>query len=321
MRPGDAVEPCPGMPRSVTIAICTWNRASLLQRTLDSMTSLQIPRGIEWEIVVVDNASTDATPDVIAQAATKLPVHGVHEPRQGHSFARNTAVAAARGELLVWTDDDVRVERDWISEFLQGAAAEPRTQFWGGTVLPDFESPPPRWVDENWEISSRIYALRDWKGIVPQVDLKHLPFGANFAIRTAAQRSYGFDPNFGRKGTGMRGFDEVDVFRRMLDAGEIGTWRVAAKLHHFIPTSRLTLDYVRRYYVGQGETLVVRGESREPTADLKRRERSQRFWYRTKRSLGFSSRSWMPCLIEASRVAGQLSARAKQKNASDSETA
>lgn len=302
----------PGMPRSVSITICTWNRADLLARTLQSMTLLNVPNGLDWEIVVVDNNSTDQTKQVIEQAAKVLPVRRVHEPQQGHSFARNTAVAAARGELLIWTDDDVRVEPDWMWEFLKAAAAEPMTKFWGGTVLPDFESKPPAWVHENWEISSRIYALRDWKGAVPVVDLKHLPFGANFAIRTDAQRRYGFDVNFGRKGSEMRGFDEVDVFRRMLDAGEVGTWWVPARLHHFIPTSRLTLDYVKRYYVGQGETLVVRGASHEPESQLKRRERSQRFWYRVKRMLGFQSKSWMPCLIEASRVQGQLAARAKQ---------
>lgn len=303
-------------PKLVSIAICTWNRAALLERTLVSLESLEIPDGVDWEVVVVDNASTDSTGDVIERFAKRLPLRGVRELRQGHSYARNAAVAAIGGDLLVWTDDDVTVERDWIAQYVEAATTQPDVSFWGGTVVPDFQTPPPRWVLENWEVSSRIYALRDWQGRVPAVDLKHLPFGANFAIRSDMQQRYGFDPEFGRKGTGMRGFDEVDVFRRMLDAGVQGRWWIAAKLHHFIPTSRLTLDYLQRYYVGQGETLVVRGESHESLDVLRRRERSQRFWYRVHRALGRSSRHWLPNLIEASRVEGQLAARRRNAAAS-----
>lgn len=296
---------------SVSIAICTWNRCELLGKTLDTLCRLQIPEDLKWEVVVVNNASTDATASVIDSFRDRLPVVRIDESRQGHSNARNAAVAAVQGDLLLWTDDDVRVESDWLLQYVQAAKRQPEVGFWGGTILPDFESKPPRWVHENWEMASRIYALRDWKGELPVVDAKHLPFGANFAIRTTLQRQYGFDANFGRKGEGMRGFDEVDVFRRMLASGIKGAWCPESRVHHFIPTQRLSLEYVRRYYEGQGETLVVRGESNDSVDQLRRRMREQRFWYRVKRVFG-SSRSWMPCLIEASRLQGQLKARSHQ---------
>ncbi|MCA9104715.1 MAG: glycosyltransferase family 2 protein [Planctomycetales bacterium] len=297
--------------RKVSIAICTWNRCRLLEKTLDTLTRLQVPAEVDWEVIVVNNASTDATPTVIDSFVDRLPVRRVDELQQGHSHARNAAVANISGDLLLWTDDDVRVEPNWLAAYVAAANQQTDVGFWGGTIEPDFESEPPRWVMENWEMSSRIYALRDWRGEVPSVDLKHLPFGANFAIRATHQRSYGFDVNFGRKGEGMRGFDEVDVFRRMLDAGVRGAWVPAARVHHHIPTDRLTLDYVRRYYEGQGETLVVRGESHGSDAELTRRMKNQEFWFRVKRWFG-SSRSWIPCLIEAARLRGQLKARGQK---------
>lgn len=292
----------------VSIAICTWNRCELLRETLETLCRLEIPSGLEWEVVVVNNASTDSTPDVIDSFVGRIPIRRIDELQQGHSHARNAAVAAVRGDLLLWTDDDVRVEKDWLAQFVLAANAQSHVGFWGGTIFPNFESTPPRWVHENWEMASRIYALRDWKGNIPVVDLKHLPFGANFAIRTHLQREYGFDANFGRKGEGMRGFDEVDVFRRMLSAGIQGGWATAAKVHHFIPTERLSLEYVRRYYEGQGETLVVRGQSNDSVAELRKRMNRQQFWFKVKR-LYASSNSWMPCFIEASRLRGQLKAR------------
>lgn len=293
----------------VSVAICTWNRACLLERTLGSFRDLQVPEGLEWELVVVDNASTDSTAQVIEQASSCLPVRRVYEPQQGHSRARNAAIDAVRGELMLWTDDDVRVDSQWLQSLVSASERQPEVAFWGGTILPEFETEPPRWVAENWEMASNIYALRDWKAPVERVEVSRMPFGANFAIRSEAQRRFRYDVEFGRKGHGMRGFDEVDVFRRMLDAGLEGAWCVEAKVHHFIPRDRLNLEYVRRYFQGQGETLVVRGESQQSDWTLRRRERLHRFWYAMRRWWRPSC-EWMPHLIEASRVAGQLRARA-----------
>ncbi len=95
----------------VETAICTWNRASLLDRTLAEFRLLEIPHGVEWEVMVVNNQCSDSTDAVIARHAAHLPIRRLVEPRPGLSHSRNCAVAAARGDLLVWTDDDVLVDR------------------------------------------------------------------------------------------------------------------------------------------------------------------------------------------------------------------
>ena len=130
----------------VTVAICTWNRARLLEQTLEGLRGLQVPAGTDWELLVVDNNSTDDTADVLRHFEGRLPLTAIPETRQGHSHARNAAVVRARGELLLWTDDDVIVDPGWIAAYVSAAAAWPEAAFFGGTVEPWFATAPPDWL-------------------------------------------------------------------------------------------------------------------------------------------------------------------------------
>src|SRR4051812_4932182 len=109
----------------VTVAICTWNRSALLDRTLTSMRHLVIPEGVEWEILVVNNNCTDDTDDVLSRHFAGLPLRRVFEPRQGLSNARNAAIDVAAGELICWTDDDVLVDPGWLSAYVEAASRWP----------------------------------------------------------------------------------------------------------------------------------------------------------------------------------------------------
>src|SRR5204862_6920845 len=122
---GDAVGGHPAMPVSVSVVICTWNRAGLLDQTLARMRELHVPAGLAWELLVVNNNCTDDTDAVVARHAPHLPLRVVHEPKQGHSNARNRGVAEARGELVLWTDDDVQVDPGWLAALADGAARHP----------------------------------------------------------------------------------------------------------------------------------------------------------------------------------------------------
>ena len=140
----------------ITVEICTWNRAALLDRTLDCMRQLHVPDGAEWELLIVNNNCSDDTDSVLSRYGEFLPIRRVFEPRQGTCHARNTAVREARGELLVQTDDDVLVDRAWLQEYCAAATRFPEAAFFGGTIEPWFESSPPR-AGSN-EISRR------WRG-------------------------------------------------------------------------------------------------------------------------------------------------------------
>ena len=115
----------PSTPVSVTVAICTWNRAPLLDRTLVEMRKLRIPPGVEWELLVMNNNCTDNTDQVIARHADHLPIRRLFEPKQGLSNARNCTVRAAEGEFLLWTDDDVLVDPKWLESYVDAVQRWP----------------------------------------------------------------------------------------------------------------------------------------------------------------------------------------------------
>lgn len=237
----------------VTVAICTWNRARLLEQTLEGLRGLQIPAGIDWELLVVDNNSTDDTADVLRRFEDRLPLTAIAESRQGHSHARNAAVARARGELLLWTDDDVIVDPGWIAAHVAAAAAWPEAVFFGGTVDPWFEVAPPGWLARHLgqlsvyvitQRDSEVRPLRADEGIV----------GANMAFRTGILRSFPFNPQLGRVKDGLVGGDDTELVSRVRASGGRGIWVGPARVRHYIPADRLTRRYIRRWYVDAGRT-------------------------------------------------------------------
>jgi glucosyl-dolichyl phosphate glucuronosyltransferase len=99
----------------ITVAICTLNRAESLRRTLESLAAMRVPGELDWELVIINNGCTDHTDDVIKTFAGRLPIQREFEPQHGHSRARNHAVDIAKGDYIVWTDDDVIVDpRDLV---------------------------------------------------------------------------------------------------------------------------------------------------------------------------------------------------------------
>src|SRR5689334_10974234 len=98
------------------------------------MKNLQIPTGVEWEVLVVNNNSTDNTDEVIGRHTTSLPLRRLHEPRQGQSNARNHALTEAAGELILWTDDDVLLGPEWIAQYVRAAMLHPKAAYFGGPI-------------------------------------------------------------------------------------------------------------------------------------------------------------------------------------------
>ncbi len=169
--------------KEVTVAICTWNRAELLDQTLTRMHTLRIPADLEWELLVVNNNCSDNTDAVIAIHQGVLPVRRVFETKPGLSNARNCAAAAARGDLIVWTDDDVLVDEGWLTAVVGAARRYPHAAAFGGPIEPWFPVRP----DPDYLVA--FASLRDGfcgldhdlpEGILPA---DRLIFGANMAFR------------------------------------------------------------------------------------------------------------------------------------------
>lgn len=242
----------------VTIAICTWNRATLLDRTLSGMEELLVPDGTEFEVVVVNNCSTDGTDSVLATFQRRLPLVRVFESRLGHTYARNAAMEQARGELILWTDDDVLVARDWLLEYIRAAESECDVSFFGGPIEPDFEVEPPMWLRDVWEEVSGLYAIRELGDEPFWFNNERVPFGANFAIRGDIQRAHRYDTRLGRRGNDLGAADETTLLRTLLAEGHRGLWVPAARVKHFIPKERLGRQYLQENFFHQGRVATIK---------------------------------------------------------------
>lgn len=236
----------------ITVAICTWNRQELLDRTLLSLLGLELPDRLDWELLVVNNNCTDGTDAVIARYAERLPLRRVFVATPGLSNARNAALAEAAGDYLVWTDDDVQVEPGWLAAYARAFQRWPEAAVFGGPITPWFEGSPPAWLVAVWPRVANAYATRDLGPVEIPLDAQHLPFGANYAVRLPDHRRYLYDPELGRKGKQMVGGEETTLILAMLAAGSQGRWVPAARVRHFIPRARQNREYLRRYFYGQG---------------------------------------------------------------------
>jgi glucosyl-dolichyl phosphate glucuronosyltransferase len=236
----------------ITVGICTWNRANLLNQTLSRMISLRIPYGVMWELLVVNNNSTDHTESVLKDYVDRLPLRRLFEASPGKSNALNLAVREAQGDLIVWTDDDVLVDPDWLAAYATAAAEWPEAAFFGGPIEPWFDGEPPEWLKQTFSKIETAYAALN---LGPQPRLlaeEKLPFGANLAIRTVVQQKYQYNPKLGpMPNSSLRG-EETSMLQQMVHDGLEGRWIPTAKVRHFVPRERQKVPYLRQYYHGLG---------------------------------------------------------------------
>jgi glycosyltransferase involved in cell wall biosynthesis len=243
----------------VTVAICTWNRAKLLDQTLAQMHKLRIPEGVEWELLVVNNNCTDDTDAAVQRHAPSLPIRLLHEPRSGKSYAANLALEQARGDLLIWTDDDVLVDPDWLAAYLRAAQSHPRAVFFAGALKPWFEKEPPRWLRRHLPALGGVYVLADYGNSILPWTSDYGIFGANMAFRTSVARLFPLNPRLGRIRGELIGGDDTELIERVVQAGYFGILVPEACARHFVPAERLCTKYIWRWYRGAGRNSVRQG--------------------------------------------------------------
>ena len=297
-------------PLTFTVAICTWNRASLLFQTLESLTRIEPPTA-PWEMIVVNNGSTDQTESVLDCFTAQLPLRRVFEPEPGISNARNAAIRHAVGEYIVWTDDDVSIDRDWLRAYERAVKRWPEAAVFGGPVRPLFEGIPPSWLVDIWQQVKEVFAIRELGQEPLEFDgADNVPYGPNFVVRRREQEKFLFDPALGRKRVaGMLG-EETAVVEAMVAAGAKGWWVPDAIVEHRIPKERLTVSYLRDYYVLLGKTHYR--EHREGTRRLRQNRsalickavRSEMMYHLAR--LSGNPHRWLKPLAEASIRWGAL---------------
>ena len=268
----------------VTMAICTFNRAEALRLTLNSLVEMQVPSDLPWELLIVNNNSTDHTDDVIREYVGRLPLRREFECRPGKSNALNRAIDVAKGDYIVWIDDDVLVDAGLLTAYAEAFRRWPEAAVFGGRIKPRYETPVKKWVIESEAVLGGPYAIRDFGDHVWPLsadDEDHFPYGANWAVRAIEQRAFRYDPELGPIPKRIRNQEETDLIHRLLGSGATGYWIPEALVEHCIGRERQTVRYVAAYYESWGETLAFRNSAAAASAP---------FW------LGIPRRIW-PRLI------------------------
>ena len=260
-----------------SVLICTYNRANLLAETLDSLARMHVSPRITWDVLVVDNNSTDGTAGVVRSrvAAFPVPLRYLHEPRQGKSYALNTGLQATRAEFIIFTDDDVRLSAGWLEAAVRPMIEDLTVQYTGGPVRPIWGAPRPAWLsDQRGDLWGAIATL-DY-GPAPFVfeERHRIPLGANMAVRRSLIDAIGgFHPALGRTGKSLLGQEQAEFFCRTREVGAFGRYVPEMELQHHVPASRLTRKYFRKWWLWKGisRARLHRMHPRtEPNLDLDR---------------------------------------------------
>ena len=240
-------------PIKVSVAICTYNRADYLRQTLAGIAAQHFPRD-HYEVLVIDNNSRDHTQAVVAEFAAQRPAPKyVHEPKQGLGHARNRAIAEARGEIILFGDDDILVQPDWLAQmavpFL--ADADSRIGAVGGEVIPIFPDGLPDWVRE-W------HAPLNFRADPGPLPPRQLPMGANLAFRRRVFDEVGnFLTDRGRQGKNFFGGEETELLRRARAAGFEIWFSPGGAVKHQMPANRTTFRYASRHAFDSARSRVV----------------------------------------------------------------
>ncbi len=251
--------PPPAATLKVTVAIPTYNRADFLRQTLAGLVAQQFPRE-HFEILVIDNNSTDHTAAVVAEFASAKPTpRYLCEEKQGLDYGRNRAIAEARGEIIVFGDDDILVKPDWLAQMAVPLIADSgarKVGAVGGEVIPVFPDGLPDWVRE-WHAP---LAFRADLGPIPA---KHSPMGANLAFPKWVFEQLGpFHTALDRAAGNYFSGGDSEMIRRVRAAGLQVWFAPGADVQHQMPASRTTFRYASRHAFDSARSRVI--DSRRP---------------------------------------------------------
>ena len=242
-------------PTSLSLAICTHNHAVALQKTLASLRTLRSPAQ-DWELLIIDNASSDETRGMLQHDKWHLPAitcRVAREARLGVANARNRALHEARGDYVVFLDDDETPDRDWLVEMARVTTTR-QPDAAGGRIEVGFEDcNRPRWLtDELLGFLGRLdYGSSEI--LLTQSSTPIFTGNAAFHRRRALDMG-GFDVSLGRRGAIQSGGEDTDFYRRLAAAGGKIVWVPSAVIFHRIEARKLKRSYFLDLHFRQGRS-------------------------------------------------------------------
>ena len=230
-----------------SVVICTYNRALSLQNTLNSIEKLNVPASLPWELLIVDNNSSDSTKQTIerfsASTDTDFTVKYCFERQQGLSAARNLGIKKSKGEIIIFTDDDMEFSPNWICHIL--------TTFEkfdclcvAGKILPKWRCEKPIWFNEKGPYRTRAFHGEfDLGGQMKQID--KAPFGGNMAFKRSVFEQYGdFRTDLGKSGTNHMSNEETELCQRIFVDGHSIVYCPEAVVYHLIEKDQTSKKYI-----------------------------------------------------------------------------
>ena len=240
----------------LSVLICTYNREKYIGPLLESIAANDLEKE-QYEIVLVDNNCTDNTKGVcvaFAKAHRDVTFHYFVETEQGLSAARNKAIKEAKGDILVYIDDDALVDSWYLRTIAEYMSAHPEISAVGGPIIPLYETAEPKWMTRfTKELLCGYLYFGDKERTFPG---ERYPGGGNAAYRAEVFKKVGlFNTALGRKGNGLMGSEEKDIFDKMKSQGMRFMYLPKMILHHIIPQKKLEVDYFNRltHQIGQSE--------------------------------------------------------------------
>lgn len=238
----------------LNVVLPTFNRAELLRRTLESLSKARSAPNLDVLVSVVDNNSTDCTRQTIEEfvrAPGEIKFEYLFEKQQGRSSALNAGIRKSKADLIATVDDDEEVAADWFAEIASLFAARwNEIDFAGGKVLPRWESEPPAWISKDWAgIGWRDYGEAEWI----YSEATPILSGGHAVLKRELFDELGFyHENLGATGKNLMGCEDDVFYDKLISAGKRGVYCPQLVIYHFVPSFRLTRNYLRQWCFGNG---------------------------------------------------------------------
>jgi len=237
----------------LTVIICTYNREKYLGETLKRLAANHYHG--EWELLLVNNNSTDSTAAICTSFAKEnpdIPFKYIVESQQGLSHARNRGIKEAKGDWLVFLDDDAFVGENYLDRLTLYIKELPNMDAFGGRIYPFFEDGiTPPWLSK-WSAS--------WLSAIDKGDkvctfTKDYPIGANMGFSKKIANQCGlFNTDLGHSGKNLIGGEEKDYFNRIKALNATIYYLPEIAVEHCIPPSRTTDEYIAKLGLGVGKS-------------------------------------------------------------------
>jgi glycosyltransferase involved in cell wall biosynthesis len=240
----------------INIVFASHNGARTLPRMLEALSSIEVPAG-GWKIIAIDNASTDATTQVLESFAGRLPIVVTHCASKGKNSALNSALPLVDGDLVIFTDDDILPAVDWLTSLKKAADENPDYDIFGGAIEPDWPHPPAQWIIEQVHLGV-TYALTDPALPTGEISPKQI-WGPNMMVRGRVfSNGHRFSESIGpRAGTSYIMGSETEFTTRLAGHGYRSWFTSEARVRHMIRPEQMDREWILGRALRYGRTTAM----------------------------------------------------------------